>query len=214
VAHPSTLIAPSLWIAAGCPILRAFVSCEGWGFRRFAISHRSELRPILSAAYPREYFYEYSATNECVSVSRGAFRRCGGRDMETGPRARSLAGWARGCALGDGVSGCPVAAARVPSAYTRITAHSGRVPRRRDPPPQMPAKTMRCGARCAILIGCTAIRNVRIQLKPHDMFFSNRSKIACLRARFAHVSRSKNHESGGTSRASRFTNHQSRIFNR
>jgi len=51
--------------------------------------------------------------------------------METGARARGLAGWARGCALGDGVPGRWVAAARVPGAHTRMTAGSGRVLLRR-----------------------------------------------------------------------------------
>jgi hypothetical protein len=41
--------------------------------------------------------------------------------METGARARGLAGWARGRALGDGVFGGWVAAANVPSAYTQMT---------------------------------------------------------------------------------------------
>jgi hypothetical protein len=118
--------------------------------------------------------------------------------METEARARGLAGWARGRALGDGVPGCWAAAAKVPGAYTRMTAHSGRVS---DPPLRMPAKMMRGGARCAILIGSSAIRNPRIPLKPHAMFFSNRSKRACLRARFAQVSRTTNRQSHFTTRA-------------
>src|ERR1700685_2866935 len=93
--------------------------------------------------------------------------------METGARTRGLAGWARGRALGDRVSGRWFAAAKVPGAYTRITAHSVSV--------GAPCAS----ARCAILIGPTAIRNPRIPLKPHGMIFSNRSKIACLRAGFA-----------------------------
>ena len=44
--------------------------------------------------------------------------------METGARARGLAGWARERALGDGVCGRRVAAAKVPSACTRMAAHS------------------------------------------------------------------------------------------
>ncbi len=112
--------------------------------------------------------------------------------METGARARGLAGWARGRALGDGVSGCRVAAAKVPGAYARMTARSASV------------GAQCASARCAILIGSTAIRNLRIRLKPHDMFFSNRSKIACLRTRFAHVSRTK----------SPITPHHPRISNR
>jgi hypothetical protein len=109
--------------------------------------------------------------------------------MKTGARARGLAGWARGGALGDGVSGCWAAAAKVPGAHTRMTVHSVNV------------GAQCASARCAILIGSTAIRNLRIPLKPHDMFFSNRSKIACLRARFAHVSRTSNHQSPCTTRA-------------
>src|ERR1700730_2813997 len=73
--------------------------------------------------------------------------------METGARARALAGWARGRALGDGIPGRWVAAASVPSACTRMTEHSGRVPQPRDPSLRMPAKLMRGDARCAILIG-------------------------------------------------------------
>jgi hypothetical protein len=109
--------------------------------------------------------------------------------METGALARSLAGWARGRALGDGVSGRWVAAAKVPGAYMRMRAQSVSVG---APSPS---------AQCAILIGSTAIRNPRIPLKPHDMFFSNRSKIACLRAHFAHVSRTTNRRSRYTTRA-------------
>jgi hypothetical protein len=100
-----------------------------------------------------------------------------------------VAGSARGRALGDGVSGCSVAAAKVPGAYARITAHSVNV------------GAQRASARCAILIGSTAIRNLRIPLKRREMFFSNRSKIACLRAPFAHVSRTTNLRSRCTTRA-------------
>jgi hypothetical protein len=103
--------------------------------------------------------------------------------METGARARRWAGWARGHAFGNGVSRRWVEAAKVLGAYTRMTAHSGPV---LDPPLRMPAKTMRSGARCAILIDSTAVRNQRIPLKSHDVFFSNRSKIECLRALCAH----------------------------
>jgi hypothetical protein len=128
--------------------------------------------------------------------------------VETGARARGLAGWARERALGDGVSGRWVAAAKVLGAYTRMTAQSGRV---LDPPLRMPAKMMRGGARCAILIGSTAIRNLRIRLKQRGMFFSNRSKIACLRAlgaRFAHD------ESPVTLHRPRISNRYSIIRNR
>jgi hypothetical protein len=96
---------------------------------------------------------------------------------------------ARGRALGDGVSGRWVAAAKVPGAHTQMTAHS------------VSASAQCASARCAILIGSTAIRNLRIRLKPHDMFFSNPSKIACLRARFAQVSRTTNRSSHHTSHA-------------
>ena len=76
--------------------------------------------------------------------------------MESGARARGFASWARGRALGDGVSGRWVAAAKVPSAYTRTLANSGRAScggRLLEPPLRIPAKLMRDGARCAILIG-------------------------------------------------------------
>jgi hypothetical protein len=109
--------------------------------------------------------------------------------METGARTRGLAGWARERALGDRVSRCGFAAAKVPGTYTRMTAHSVSV------------GAQRASARRAILIGPTAIRNPRIPLKPHAMFFSNRSKIACLRAGFAQVSRTTNRQSHLTTRA-------------
>jgi hypothetical protein len=67
---------PGACLPLAGPILRAFVLCEGWGFSRSTISHHSELHSVFSVAYPRQYFYEYSADEECVSVSRGAFRRC------------------------------------------------------------------------------------------------------------------------------------------
>jgi len=117
--------------------------------------------------------------------------------METGARARGLAGWTRERALGDGVCVRWVATAKVPGAYTRLTTHSGQV---LDPPLRMPAKLMRCGARCAILTGSTAIRNLRIPLKQHGMFFSNRRKLHVC-ARFAHVSRTTNRQSHYTARA-------------
>jgi len=50
-----------------------------------------------------------------------------------------------------------------------MAAHSGRV---LDPPLLMPAKMMRGGAQRAILIGSSAIKNLRIRLKPLAMFFS------------------------------------------
>jgi hypothetical protein len=60
--------------------------------------------------------------------------------METAARARGLAGWARGRALGDGVCGRWVAPAKVPGADTHMTAHSGRVS---DPPLRITEKMMR-----------------------------------------------------------------------
>jgi hypothetical protein len=44
--------------------------------------------------------------------------------MQTEVRARGLAGWARGRALGESVCGRTVVAAQAPSAYTRMTARS------------------------------------------------------------------------------------------
>ena len=95
--------------------------------------------------------------------------------METGARARGLAGWARGRALGDGVSGRSVAAAKVPGAYMRMTARSVRVPRLRDTPLRMPAKMMRGGARCAILIASRQnIKNRANSLTINEKTFSNK----------------------------------------
>jgi hypothetical protein len=157
--------------------------------------------------------------------------------METGARARGLAGWARERALSDDVSGCWSRAKR-DAAAERQSEVKGARPAKAGWPrafePALPSLLRRAGLRmnrpvgrftnstatpkrasprCAILIGSNAIRNLRIPLKPHDMFFSNRSKIACLRARFAHVSRSKNHDSRCTCRDSRFANHQSLLTN-
>ena len=82
--------------------------------------------------------------------------------METRTRARGLAGCARGRALGDGVSGCRVAPAKVPDACTRMTGHSGRVPRLPDRPLRIPAKMMRGGARCACLIASRQLLEIRL----------------------------------------------------
>jgi hypothetical protein len=118
--------------------------------------------------------------------------------METGARARGLAGWARGRALGNAVSGCWGRGSRdgaaegqseVKGAQLKLTATNSA------------ATATRASARCAILIGSTAIRNLRIPLKPHGMFFSNRSKIAYLRARFAHISLTTNRRSHRTTHA-------------
>jgi hypothetical protein len=46
----------------------------------------------------------------------------------------------------------------------------------------------------AILVGSAAIRNPHIPLKQHAMFFSNRSRIAGLRARLSHVLHATNHQ--------------------
>jgi hypothetical protein len=119
--------------------------------------------------------------------------------METDARARGLAGWARGRALGDIVSGRRVAAAKVPSAYTRLTARS------------VNSGAHCASAQCAILIGSAPIKNPRIPLKPLAMLFSNRLKKACFGGRFSHVLRSKNHHSPVTYHAARSTNHYSPI---
>src|SRR5271168_1921598 len=93
--------------------------------------------------------------------------------MQTAARARGVAaesdGRTRGRALGDSLSGRRLAAAKAPGAYPRIAARSGRV---LDPPLLMPAKVMRGGAQRAILIGSSPIKNSRISLKTHAMFFS------------------------------------------
>ena len=135
------------------PVLRAFVSSEERGFSRSAIGQHSEVQRIFSVAYARQYFYEYLATGDCVSVSRGAFRRCSGRDMETGARARGLAVWAHAWRC---VSVQRVAPAKVPGAYTQTMAHSGPVPQPQDSPVQIPATMMPGGARCVILIASDA----------------------------------------------------------
>jgi len=54
---------------------------------------------------------------------------------------------------------------------------------------------------CHFLIGSTAIKNSRIPLKQHAMFFSNRPRIACLRARLSRVLHSTNHQPRRTTRA-------------
>ncbi len=51
------------------------------------------------------------------------------------------------------------------------------------------------------LIGSNAIRNLRIPLKQHAIFFSNRSRIACLRAPFSQVLRATNQELRRSTRA-------------
>jgi hypothetical protein len=61
------------------------------------------------------------------------------------------------------------------------------------------------------LIDSSAIRNARNSSAINTKPISNRSKIACRRARFSHVLRSKNHQSRATGRGSLPTNHESRI---
>jgi hypothetical protein len=51
------------------------------------------------------------------------------------------------------------------------------------------------------LIGCAPIKNRRIPLKLHAMFFSNRSKRACLRTRFSSVLHVTDHDSQLSTRA-------------
>ena len=103
--------------------------------------------------------------------------------METGTPARGLAGRARERALGDGVSGCRVAAAKVPGAYTQMTA-----------PLRMPAKMMRGGARRAILIASRQILEIRLNC-------SQQTRKHFLIATFSAVSATGPH----------LTNHDSRI---
>ena len=95
--------------------------------------------------------------------------------METGARARGLAGCARESAHGDGVSGRSIAAAKVRSSYTRTTARSGRAPQPRDLPLRIPAKMIRGGARCAILIASRQnIKNRANPLTTNEKTFSNK----------------------------------------
>ena len=95
--------------------------------------------------------------------------------METGARAWGLAGCARESAHGDGVSGRSIAAAKVRSSYTRTTARSGRAPQPRDLPLRIPAKMIRGGARCAILIASRQnIKNRANPLTTNEKTFSNR----------------------------------------
>jgi hypothetical protein len=109
--------------------------------------------------------------------------------METGARARGLAGWARRRALGEGVSGRWVAAAKVPGVYTGTTAHGASV------------GAQSASARCAILIGSAAIKIARNSPENNALNFSNRSKRACLCAPFSHVSRATKHQSHFTTPA-------------
>jgi hypothetical protein len=64
------------------------------------------------------------------------------------------------------------------------------------------------------LIDTSAIKIVRNSPENNALNFSNRSKIACLPAPFAHVLRSRNHDSPVTYHGSRFTNHQSLLTKR
>jgi hypothetical protein len=70
--------------------------------------------------------------------------------METEAWSRGLAGWVRERALGDGVSGCRIAAAKVPGAYTRMTAHS------------VSAIAQRSSARCAFLISSRQLLEIEL----------------------------------------------------
>ncbi len=114
--------------------------------------------------------------------------------METRTQVRRLAGWARGRALGDGVCGRWAAATKVPSAYTRMTAYRGRIPRLRDRLLPMPAKMMRGGARRAFLIA-------RRQILEFDLTRSQQT-----RKHFLIVT-----ISGVSAPAPHLTNHDSRI---
>src|ERR1700733_2555956 len=97
--------------------------------------------------------------------------------METEARARGVADWARGRALGDSVSGRGVAAVRVPSAYTRIAPRS------------VNAGAHRASAQREILIGSAAIKNARNSPENNALNFSNRLKTANCSARFSQARR-------------------------
>jgi hypothetical protein len=60
-SEPNAVEFPGACLPQAGPILRAFDSREGWRFRRSTVDHHSELHLIFSIAYPRAYFYEYSA---------------------------------------------------------------------------------------------------------------------------------------------------------
>jgi hypothetical protein len=116
--------------------------------------------------------------------------------METEVRARGLAGWARGRALGDSVYRRRVAAAKMPSAYTRIAPRS------------VNASAHYPSGQRAILIGYAAIKNARNFPENNALNFSNRLKTANCSARFSRVLRSKSHHSRVTYQVSRFTTHR------
>ena len=83
--------------------------------------------------------------------------------MGTVARARGLAGWARGRALGDSVSGRRVAAAKVPGAYTQLTPRS------------VIAGAHRASAQRAILIASRQnIKNSPNPFTTNEKTFSNR----------------------------------------
>jgi hypothetical protein len=105
-----------------------------------------------------------------------------------------VAGCARGRALGDGVCGRWAAATKVPSAYTRMTAYRGRIPRLRDWLLLMPAKIMHGGARRAFLIA-------RRQILEINLTRSQQKRTHFLIATFSSVSALAPH----------LTNHASRI---
>ena len=48
-------------LSPGAPSFAPLFHAKGGGSRRSTIDHHSELHAIFSIAYPRQYFYEYSA---------------------------------------------------------------------------------------------------------------------------------------------------------
>jgi len=68
-----------------------------------------------------------------------------------------------------------------------------------------------CSPITQFLIGSAAIRNARNSSAIITKCISNRSKIACLRASFARVSRTKNHKSRGMNHRAWLTNYCSPI---
>ena len=81
-------------------------------------------------------------------------------------------------------------ASRTQNRGTTLTRHSSLVPQR------------------LFLIGSNAIRNLRIPLKQHAIFFPNRSRIACSRAPFSRVLRATNHVLRRTTHASLIASRQ------
>jgi len=108
--------------------------------------------------------------------------------METGTRARGLAGCARGYAPGDGVCGRRVATAKVSSAYTRMTTHSVNV-----------------GAQCAS-VRCAFL--IASQLLEIELTRSQKTRKLFLIASFSAISAPARH--GGPA-PHHLTNHNPRI---